>query len=429
MARHERFAIGSLDELRACAERLGVWLPLSEDLSLLAQPLRLGSRAIPNRFAIHPMEGADGEADGSPGELAFRRCRRFGAGGSGLIWFEATAVVPEGRANPRQLLLTERNLGSFARLVEATRSAAREAWGGEPLCILQLTHSGRYSRPDAAPSPIIAHRNPILDPRHGLATDYPLIGDDELDALQARFLEAARLAGRAGFDGVDVKACHRYLLSELLASYERPGRYGGSLENRARMLRETASRLRAALPDLLVTTRLNLLDGLPHPWGWGNDPEDVCRLLGWLEEDGLELLNVTVGNPYHNPFLNRPFDRPVAGLPLPEEHPLEGVSRMLGLCAEAARGHPGLSVVSTGYAWLRQWAPYVGAGMLAKGACALVGQGRGAFAYPGAALDVLREGQMDPAKCCTTCSGCSRLLRDGGPSGCVLRDREAYGAR
>ena len=109
------------------------------------------------------MEGCDAEPDGSPGELTFRRFRRFGAGGAKLIWGEACAVVPEGRANPRQLVINEKNLDSLARLVQLARTAHIEANDRDDdlLLGLQLTHSGRYSYQ----RPILAQHDPLLDPR------------------------------------------------------------------------------------------------------------------------------------------------------------------------------------------------------------------------------------------------------------------------
>ncbi len=435
MAPHARFALSTLDDLRAALGDLGLALPISEDLTPLGEPLEVEGRRLPNRFAVHPMEGFDSAPDGAPTALTFRRYRRFAEGGAGLIWFEGTAVLEEGRSNPHQLWLHEATVGPMAALVAETRRAAREAFGWEPLLLVQLTHSGRYSRPGEKPQPIIAHHDPALDARHGLGPETPLVSDASLDALPAVFARAAELARAAGFDGVDVKACHRYLFSELLAAHTREGRYGGSYENRTRIVRETLRAVREAVPELLATTRLNAYDGLPYPHGWGVDREDparpdlseVHRLVAELAEDGLALLNVTVGNPAHNPHLNRPYDRPAAGGYLPAEHPLEGVARLLGLCAALQAAHPTVAVVATGFAWLRHLMPQVAAGMLRAGQCALVGQGRGAFAYPDSPRDILETGAMDPARCCVACSHCSQLMRRGGPTGCIVRDREGYG--
>ena len=101
------FKYKTAEALLAEAKALGVdpHVRLSDDLGSLFQQTLVAGRHVGNRLAIQPMEGCDGEPDGSPGELTFRRFRRFGAGGAKLIWGEACAVVPEGRANPRQLVI------------------------------------------------------------------------------------------------------------------------------------------------------------------------------------------------------------------------------------------------------------------------------------------------------------------------------------
>ena len=127
--------------------QLGTALPFMEDTSLLSTPLAVGNRVIPNRLACQAMEGCDGTPDGCPDTLTVRRYDRFAKGGAGLIWFEATAVMEEGRANPRQLWITGENLDSFARQVERIKETALRENGYAPLIIMQATHSGRYSKP------------------------------------------------------------------------------------------------------------------------------------------------------------------------------------------------------------------------------------------------------------------------------------------
>lgn len=435
MAKHQRFHFRSLESLQEAVRSLGVDLPFSERFELFRAPLAVAGKPLANRFAVHPMEGFDATPDGTPGELSFRRYRRYAAGGSALVWFEATAVVPEGRSNPGQFWIHERNAGTFRRLAAETRAAARAAGGQEPLLVLQLTHSGRYSKPTGLPAPIIAHHSPVLDPVNGIDPALPLVSDDYLDALQEQFVAAARLAAEAGFDGVDIKCCHRYLLSELLASYTRPGRYGGSFENRTRLLRETVDRVRASVPGLFVTLRLNLYDAISYPYGWGVSRDDLrvpdltepLELVRQLRAGGLPLLNVTLGNPYYHPHYNRPFDFPIRNGSVPEEHPLEGVARMIQAARRVQEAHPELPVIGTGYTWLRQFMPAVAAGVLARGWASLIGQGRGAFAYPDSVRDLLEKGALDPAKCCVSCSACTQIMRDGGRTGCVVRDSAVYG--
>jgi 2,4-dienoyl-CoA reductase-like NADH-dependent reductase (Old Yellow Enzyme family) len=434
---HERFRYRSPEELRAACAALGLDIPLQADLSPLVRRVRVGGFETPNALAVHPMEGCDGQPDGSPGPLTERRYVRFARGGAGLLWFEATSVVPEARANPRQLWLHEVNASSFAAIRERALVAGQAVNGSDyhPLTTLQLTHSGRYSRPMAAPAPILAHHDGVLDRVTGATADQPLISDDELDALIERYVAAALLAQRCGFDAVDIKSCHRYLMSELLAAHTRPGRYGGSFENRARLLLAVVQRVREAAPGLLLMVRLNVYDGHPYPWGWGVSPQDPAvpdlteplRLIRLLREAGVCLINVTAGNPYFTPHINRPFDQNVIGGHVPDEHPLQGVARLVHLARDIKQGCPDLVVVGTGYSWLRQYLGMVAAGVIARGWADIVGVGREAFAYPDFARDLITRGTLDRHRACVACSRCTQIMRDHGESGCSMLDREVYG--
>ena len=438
MAAHAKFRLRTAEELLDEAGRLGLEIPYEEKISVLLEKAPVAGREVPNRLAVLPMEGADAEADGAPSEWTFRRYRRSAAGGSGLIWCEATAVQRDGRSNPGQLMLTKKTLGGFGKLAEEIRAAAKKAWGPahRPLLVLQLTHSGRFSKPEGTPSPMIVQHNPHLDPLHGLPPDYPLVSDSELEEVRDDVVAAADLAATAGFDGVDVKACHGYLVSETLAAFNRTeSRYGGPFENRSRLLLETARLIRQEAPALLVTSRLSASDTVPFPFGFGMDPDapetidltETKALLSLLSRAGIGFLAVSLGIPYWKPHFGRPFDEPVPGGKLPGEHPLEGVARHLRIASELQRSSPGTALVGAGYSWLRALGPGVGAAMIAAGRTAVVGLGRGALAYPDFVKDLAERGRLDPRKVCTTCSLCSSLLRQGKRTGCAVRDAEVYG--
>lgn len=434
MAEHTQFHLRTLDLLREELELLGLSLPVDEDLSPLAERVSIGDRPLANRFIVQPMEGFDSRENGGPGELSIRRYTRYASGRFALLWFEATAVLHEARSNPRQLWLHSGSVDDFARLVDAAREAARREYGHEITMIVQLTHSGRYSKPQGTPRPIIAHHSEILDPKHGLPADYPLVSDEYLDRLQDTYVEAAKLAAKAGFDGVDVKSCHRYLVSELLASHTRRGKYGGSFENRTRFLREVMARIRQEASEVFVTTRMNVYDAISFPYGFGVSGDDYrepdlsepIELIRQLRQYDLPLINVSIGNPYYNPHYGRPFDRSVAGVGAPPEHPLEGVARFVHVTRQIQQAAPDLPVVGGGYSWLRHLMPYVAAGVVRQGWATLIGQGRGAFAYPDSVRDILTTGAMDPEKTCVTCSGCTQIMRDGAMTGCVVRDQAIY---
>lgn len=405
-------------------------LPYADDVSVLKQGMRIGSKVIGNRLACQAMEGCDGTATGEPAELTMRRYDRFAKGGAGLLWFEATAVMEEGRANPRQLYINKNNVDAFKSAVETIKETGLKANGKEPVLIMQATHSGRYSKPNGVPAPLIAYNNPIFEGDSPIASER-IVSDAYLDKVKDALIQGAALAEEAGFDGVDIKCCHRYLNSELLSAYNRPGRYGGSLENRTRLLREAVSGARELTgKDFLVSSRLNVYDGFPRPYGFGVgedgiefDPTEPIWLMEQLAASGVELLNITMGNPYFNPHVNRPF---AVGKYSPEEHPLQGVARMLGGTAALKKAVPQLKVLCSALSYLGVAAPNVAAALVKEGGIDFAGFGRMTFAYPDFANDITHNGGLDKSKICICCSKCSNMMRAGGTPGCVIRDKEVY---
>lgn len=423
----------TLQEFHTQNQALGTALPFTPDVAALSAPLAVGSKVIPNRLACQAMEGCDGTADGSPDVLTKRRYERFAKGGAGLIWFEATAVMEEGRANPRQLCITENNLDHFKRQVEAIKETALRENGYAPVVIMQATHSGRYSKPNGAPAPLIAYNNPIFEKDAPISADR-IVTDDYLDRVGEALVNGATLAQRAGFDGVDIKCCHRYLNSELLSAYERSGRYGGSLENRTRLLRESVrGAIESCSKSFIVSSRLNVYDGFPYPYGFGVKRDGSLDLdisePDWLIKElyrlGVRILNITMGNPYFNPHVNRPFVH--GGYEAPE-HPLEGVARVLSAAAKLKESNPQMAIICSAVSYLGVAAPNVVAAFIQNGGFDIAGFGRTIFAYPDFARDILKTGAMDKNKICICCSKCTEIMRSpGGTPGCVIRDKAMYG--
>ena len=429
--RHETFHYPTVQALKEEIDTLGVFMPLKEELSVLFTPQQVGSRTAANRIAFEPMEGTDGTADGAPGELTRRRYLRFAEAGPGLIWFEAVATLPEVRASAHQLWLTRDNVDAFRRLLDEIRETSLRRNGYAPLIVCQATNSGRYAKPTGVPAPRIAYHCPSLEDQP--LPDSCILTDDELRGYEEAYQETARLCDEAGFDGIDVKCCHRYLASELLSAYTRKGAYGGSYENRTRFLKNCYRAARSgAGAGVFLTSRMNVYDGFPYPDGFGvrNDGSlevdltEPVRLIGELRQlFGIPLINVTMGNPYRNPHVNRPYDH---GNYVPDEHPLEGVGRMMDGISRIQRAFPGLPVLGSGFTYPRQWAGLLAAGMVGGGHCAMAGFGRMAFAYPEFIHDLRERGALDASRVCVTCGGCAKLLRAGTPAGCVVRDREVY---
>lgn len=454
--------LATADAFRARLAELGVAVPFQEEgaagpSSPLARPLEVvdgsaGVLRVANRFTVLPMEGWDGTPDGRPTELVERRWRRFGSSGAGLVWGgEAVAVRTDGRANPHQLVLTRDTVGDLERLRSALLDEHRRVHGTDwaPVVGLQLTHSGRFARPDGESRPLAAHHHPVLDAR---TPGVRVLADEELDELAATFVDAAALARGAGFDFVDVKACHGYLGHELLSAVDRPGPYGGNLEGRTRFLRTVVAGIRDRVPELAVGVRLSVFDVVPHtagpdgtgvpeavehPYryafggdgtGLGVDLTEPHRLLGMLEELGVGMVCVSAGSPYYCPHVQRPAFFPPSDGYLPPADPLVEVARLVQVTADLARAHPGLALVGSGYTYLQEWLPAVAAAVVDGGGAASVGLGRMMLSYPRLPADVLAGRPLDRRSLCRTFSDCTTAPRAGLVSGCYPLD-DFYRAR
>lgn len=428
-----KFNYSTIDELKGKIDELGLKnLPFSDDVSCLGDSVKVGERVVPNRIAIQPMEGCDGTASGEPDELTVRRYDRFAESGAGLVWAEAVAIVEEGRANPRQLYITENNIDAFKKMNDRIRELSMKKNGFAPIIIMQATHSGRYSKPTGVPAPLIAYNNPVFEGENPIDKTR-IISDDKLFALEEQYGKAAKMAEEAGFDGIDVKCCHRYLNSELLSAFTRDGAFGGSFDNRTRLLRNGIKNATDATgKDFIITTRMNVYDGFEYPYGWGVkegngkevDLTEPIKLIDILHNQlGVKMVDVTIGNPYVNSFVNRPADATIA---VSGEHPLIGVDRMFGCVGEIQKAFPELVVMGSGVSYMREYAGNLAAGAVKAGILTMQGFGREAFAYPQFANDLIKNGTMDKKMCCITCGKCTELMRAGGVAGCVIKDSEVY---
>lgn len=428
---------------RHCAD-LGVEVPIADAVDphgWLARPVEIrdGDRGVliaPNRFAVLPMEGWDATTEGRPTDLVRRRWRRFASSGCGLVWGEATAVRPDGRANANQLVLSESTVGAIAEL--------RGILAPDQVAGLQLTHSGRWSRPEATPLPRTAYEHPILDGRLGVGAD-AVFDDDELDELADDYVAAAVLAQEAGFDFVDVKHCHGYLLHELLTGYDRSGRYGGDFVGRTAFLCRVVAGIRDRAPGLAVAVRLSAFDLVPYrvgeggvgvpettdgyPYalggdgtGLGIDLAETHAFLDLCSELGIGLVGTTAGSPYYNPHVQRPAYFPPSDGYQPPEDPLVGVARQLAVARELTITHPEVTIIGSGYSYAQDWLAHVGQAVLDTGGASMIGLGRMMLSYPGLAADTLAGRPFDRGLVCRTFSDCTTAPRNGLVSGCYPLD-------
>ena len=353
----------------------------------------------------------------SPSELTVEKYKKAAASGAGIVWFEANAVCPEGRTNAGQMRLTKENMDAFKALLSEMREIAEKKTGIKQFFVLQLTHSGRQSI-----VPMIAYRNSVYEEKRPV-TDENIVTDEYLDTLPAFYANSARLAIEAGFDAVDVKACHGYLMAEMLSAFNREGRYGGSFENRTRLYFNCAKAVKAAVGDsIAMVARVGLSDMVAKPNGFGTteqnelDLTESDMLVEGLIDCGIEMLNVTIGNPYYNPHINRPFKR---GAYTPPEAPEVGLERFVTVQKHLKEKFPSLPVVGSGLSYYRKELMEVSEAWLNDGVCDFVGYGRVSLAYPALYTDYL-NGKFDYKKCCVACSKCTELMRAKCVSGCAV---------
>jgi 2,4-dienoyl-CoA reductase-like NADH-dependent reductase (Old Yellow Enzyme family) len=436
---------------------LGVELRFDRELqsgvdSPLGQPYQLGDFKIGNRFCILPMEGWDGTSDGKPSELTTRRWKNFGDSGAKLIWGgEAVAVRHDGRANPNQLISSDETTAALETLRQVLVSAHEERCGtsDDLLVGLQLTHSGRFARPNDKKrlEPRILYHHPILDRKFNVAPEQACLSDAEIDDLIGDFIKAAVRAEQAGYRFVDLKHCHGYLGHEFLSATTREGRYGGPFENRTRFLRELVKGVRRDAPSLLIGVRLSAFDLLPfkmgddrrgipephdgrYPHAFGGDAEnpltidlsETFRFFDLLNELDIKLVCVSAGSPYYNPHIQRPALFPPSDGYEPPEDPLVGVARQIRVTGELKTRYPQMCVVGSGYTYLQDWLPNVGQYYVRAGQVDFVGLGRMVLAYHDLPLDVINGARLQTKRLCRSFSDCTTGPRNGLVSGCYPLD-------
>ncbi len=451
----------TVETFRERLAQLGLDLPCDDTIltreqgSPLAEPIHLSDFTIGNRWCIHPMEGWDANADGSPSAYTLRRWENFGRSGAKWIWGgEAAAVQEDGRANPHQTLATPQNRAGLERLLSALVDTHRREIGttDDLLVGLQLTHSGRYCRPNQKhlPEPRVAYHHPILDARVGIDPDDDrcVWTDDQLEVLIDNYVGAAKMAHEIGYRFVDVKCCHGYLLHEFLSARQRPGRFGGDLQGRTRLMRTIIERIRSECPGLLIGVRLSIFDMvpyqpgpeggqpadfshlLPYEWGFGVDPHDPqqmdlaepIELLKMLAAWGVFAVNLSAGSPYYNPHIQRPAIFPPSDGYQPPEDPLVGVVRQIEAVRDCKQAVPDLVMVGTGYTYLQEYTPHVAQAVVRQGWVDSVGLGRMVLSLPELPQVTLDEGTMPRKKICRTFSDCTSGPRNGLISGCYPLD-------
>ncbi|MEQ2005388.1 MAG: NADH:flavin oxidoreductase [Limisphaerales bacterium] len=472
-------SLKTVADFRVHCAGLGIDLPCEDSIAAVNSPLAepmpgliVNGKRIGNRIALHPMEGWDGTTTGGLSEEMRRRWQRFGESGAKLICgAEAMAVRPDGRANPNQLIIIEQNKAGIAELVGLLKRAHAERYGTTDDLVIgfQLTHSGRFCKPNGKTTyePRVAFRHPLLDPKFKVTSDAQVFTDDEIERLVEDYVRAAKLAWDVGADFVDLKHCHGYLLHEFLGAHTRPGKFGGSFENRTRILRDIIAGIRASGNRIEFAVRLSCFDMVPHrpdpalsvpgklgpgipeehahclPYRYGfgvnqSDPTqiDLAEPFQFAElcaQLGVKILNTTAGSPYYTPHLQRPAAYPPSDGYQPAYDPLIDVERQVHVVRQLKAhleklriANPELRVpvlVGSGLSYLQEFLPHVSQHLLRHGWADMVGIGRAVLSYPTMLADAAQKGEIEKRLICRTFSDCTTAPRNGLISGCYPLDK------
>jgi 2,4-dienoyl-CoA reductase-like NADH-dependent reductase (Old Yellow Enzyme family) len=493
----EPFKLTRIPSLRTVADfrkhiaSLGIELPCEDAIaagrdSPLAQPvggITINGKTVGNRWAIHPMEGWDGTTAGGATDEVRRRWQRFGESGAKLIYGgEAMAVRPDGRANPNQLIIVEQNQRDLAELREILARVHRERYGSADDLVVgfQLTHSGRFCKPTDKKrmEPRVAFRHPILDRKFNVTSDTQVFTDAEVEQLIECYIAAAKIAWEAGADFVDIKHCHGYLLHEFLGAHTRPGKYGGSFENRTRILREIVAGIRASGNKIDIGVRLSAFDFvpfkpdaalsqpgklgpgipedfshcLPYRYGFGvnqcnpveYDLTETFQFVDLCAQLGVKILNLSAGSPYYNPHIQRPAAYPPSDGYQPAHDPLIDVARQINVVKQLKQHLNGMRVaksdiradssslspltshliiVGSAYSYLQEYLPHVAQYVVRHGWTDMIGLGRMTLSYPDMLTDATTKGVLQPKFICRTFSDCTTAPRNGLISGCYPLDK------
>lgn len=472
-------SLKTVDAFRELTTKLGIDLPCEDEIaglndSPLAQPVpdvKINGKTVGNRIAIQPMEGWDGTTTGGVTDNMRRRWRRFGESGAKLIFGgEAMAVRPDGRANPNQLIAVEENKEGIAELVTILQRAHEDKYGTTDDLVIgfQLTHSGRFCKPNDKfkMEPRVAYRHPILDKKFNITSDDQVWTDDEVEKLIQCYVRAAAIARDAGADFVDIKHCHGYLLHEFLGAHTRPGKFGGSFENRTRILRDVVAGIRASGNPIDIGVRLSAFDFvpfkpdpsqaqpgklgpgiadeyshcLPYEYGFGvnqNNPveydlTETFQFAALCAELGVKVLNLSAGSPYYTPHIQRPAAYPPSDGYQPPEDPLTGVARQINVVRQIkehlAKSQPPSAncqapiILGSGYSYLQEYLPHVSQYVVRHDWTDMVGLGRVVLSYPDILADGMTSGKLTPRLICRTFSDCTTGPRNGLISGCFPLD-------
>ena len=387
----------------------------------LFQPIKIGTKTSPNRFAINAMECCDSDENGNPSEKTYRRYRTHFEGGCGVIVLEAITTQYESRSRLNQLSVMPRNAKALEKFVSEMKSINSDA-----IFLWQLTHSGEISHPD------FSRR---VTPKHLPGFGGDLLDESDVKKIQEGFVTAAKIAHDAGADGIDFKVCHGYLGSQMTRPYnDRKWAYGGSFENRTRFAYECYEMIDKEIndPNFIVGSKVSIWEGFPGGQGSAGpdspimDISESLELCKGLEERGAKFIIVSAGSPSITLALSQPdvriprdvythftFQKAVHDVLKPETAVIGSAYSVLN------KGNNKLMTRKPEENTMEYW----GNRNIREGVTDMICIGRQSLADSQIPRKML-EGREDEIKWCTACDNCIEFLIRQKNVGCATRDKE-----
>lgn len=354
------------------------------------KPFCLNDVSVRNRLVAQAMEINSADAGGGVSEKILSRYNKLARGRWGIVFVEAISVTDTSLARKHGLVMTRENFGGFKRLVEEFKGKDDKA-----LIMLQLTHAGRVAGDFSTKACIYKDSS----------TDIPELGVAELDRIKDDFIKACGLAREAGADGVDIKACHGYLLGEMLRPFNRRrDMYGGDAVNRARLICDIIKEAKSNYPGLIIGSRISFYEGIRGGCGTSSakevieNPDDIIETTGFIVSAGADYINVSAGIPSVTPKLTRPGE--------------DGIFNMYSHFRYAKvlkENFPDTAIIGSAYSAGSSAAAGFADENIGKGYTDFAGFGRQNLADPLFPLKLAED--PGTIKWCKLCGGCSKLLK------------------
>jgi 2,4-dienoyl-CoA reductase-like NADH-dependent reductase (Old Yellow Enzyme family) len=397
---------------------------MSNKDTLLAQPIKIGTRTAKNRFVINAMECCDASEGGGLSERSLERYYNLAKGGAGVIVFESITMQYDSRARDMQIALRPDNKENVAQWTKFIKDM--KAINPDSLIIVQLNHSGEISGGGDK-------KRVCVKPLHGFGGD--LIDAEYVDKTIDDFVNTSKLLYDIGADGVDLKFCHGYFGSQILRPYnDRKWKYGGAWENRSRFAFDMTEKVRKVVndPNFIVGSKVSMWEGFPGGQGSAGpdtaimDLTESIDLVKGLEERGANFILESTGAPsitmaLHMPDKIKPDDvylHFTMAKIIKENMKKKDTVVMGGAYSVLNTGKNNLQAVQPEWNNMFHWGNY----NIEHGYCDMISLGRQSLADPKLPIKYCTDREQD-INWCVACDCCVELLIRQQNVGCVVHNK------